>query len=114
MLYGNLLFFLIVAVVIYLMLRKGGGCCGGHDHSGHQQGGHGNSLENKEAGHTHYHMQGDAAGEISETDPVCGMKVSGDAIESSYLGKTFHFCSEQCKRLFNLNPNKYADASRSS
>ena len=43
------------------------------------------------------------------TDPVCGMKVDekSAAAESTYEGKTYYFCSTECKTLFDANPAKY-------
>lgn len=112
MMWGNILFLVLIGVVIYMMM-KGGGCCGGHDHGSHGgHKGHGNGdTGNEELPHKHNSgTKIEMAGNISEKDPVCGMEVNDNGIETSYLGKTFHFCSEQCKKLFNLNPNKYAGA----
>lgn len=44
------------------------------------------------------------------TDPVCGMSVdekSADAT-SSYKGKTYYFCSDECKKTFDKQPEVYA------
>ena len=44
------------------------------------------------------------------TDPVCGMSVdekSADAT-SSYKGKTYYFCSDECKKTFDKQPDTYA------
>ena len=45
-------------------------------------------------------------------DPVCGMDVDTKpgAIQSSYQGKTYYFCSEGCKRSFEKDPKRYATA----
>ena len=42
-------------------------------------------------------------------DPVCGMELDPGQIEaqSSYRGQKFNFCSEECKRLFDENPEEY-------
>jgi RND family efflux transporter MFP subunit len=43
-------------------------------------------------------------------DPVCGMDVDPgkpDAIKSTYNGKTYYFCSRNCKKSFDENPGKY-------
>jgi YHS domain-containing protein len=41
-------------------------------------------------------------------DPVCGMPVStGAALESSYKGTTYHFCSQGCKNQFDRAPSEY-------
>lgn len=106
MMLGNILFLVVIAVVIYMMMKSGGGCCGGHDHSGHD-----NSGSNKDTDNTHHHqMEGDSSRDRAETDPVSGMEVNDNRIESRHLGRSFHFCSEHCKKVFNLNPNKYAGA----
>ena len=45
------------------------------------------------------------------TDPVCGMEIEeGQAkARSEYDGRTFYFCSEECKELFDEDPAAYAD-----
>jgi Cu+-exporting ATPase len=42
-------------------------------------------------------------------DVVCGMEVREDraAATSDYEGRKYYFCSEQCKREFDRNPEKY-------
>jgi Cu+-exporting ATPase len=42
-------------------------------------------------------------------DVVCGMEVREDraAATSDYEGQKYYFCSEQCKREFDRNPEKY-------
>lgn len=104
MMLGNILFLLVVGVVIYMMMKKGGGCCGGHDHTGDD-----NATPNKNTDHTD-HLNIETSENRPEKDPVCGMIVNDTAIESRHLGRTFHFCSEQCRKLFDLNPNKHAGA----
>jgi Cu+-exporting ATPase len=46
-------------------------------------------------------------------DPVCGMSVDekSAAATSSYKGKTYYFCSEDCKKLFDKQPDTYAKQS---
>ena len=46
-----------------------------------------------------------------EKDLVCGMQVDPKkaAGTSEYQGKTYYFCSENCKQHFDNNPEKYAD-----
>ncbi len=43
------------------------------------------------------------------TDPVCGMMVSRgeEAGSSSYQGKTYYFCSLDCKQQFDRAPQQY-------
>jgi Cu+-exporting ATPase len=45
-----------------------------------------------------------------QKDPVCGMSVDpGKAAgSSSYQGKTYYFCSLDCKKNFDKNPGQYA------
>ena len=42
-------------------------------------------------------------------DPVCGMTVQEkDApVKTTYAGKTYYFCSNDCFQQFNANPRKY-------
>lgn len=43
-------------------------------------------------------------------DPVCGMTIDSDkaAAQSQYQGRTFYFCSTQCKRQFDATPDRFA------
>jgi len=46
-------------------------------------------------------------------DVVCGMDVderqaSSEDLISSYLGQTYYFCSKQCKKQFDQEPQRYA------
>jgi Cu+-exporting ATPase len=45
------------------------------------------------------------------TDPVCGMSVDESSAEatSTYKGKTYYFCSEDCKETFDKEPETYAE-----
>jgi Cu+-exporting ATPase len=45
-------------------------------------------------------------------DPVCGMMIEDhDAkAKSDYQGKTYYFCSEECKQSFDADPARYAGA----
>lgn len=44
-------------------------------------------------------------------DPVCGMEVDAKnpAGKSDYKGKTYYFCGPHCKRVFDEDPEKYAE-----
>jgi Cu+-exporting ATPase len=44
-------------------------------------------------------------------DPVCKMEVNPASAEaqSEYQGQTFYFCSAECKRKFDANPERYID-----
>ncbi|HEX2031873.1 MAG TPA: YHS domain-containing protein [Actinomycetota bacterium] len=43
-------------------------------------------------------------------DPVCGMTIEeADAVATSeFGGKTYYFCSADCKEEFDQNPEDYA------
>jgi P-type Cu+ transporter len=46
-------------------------------------------------------------------DPVCKMEVNPASAEaqSEYQGQTFYFCSVECMRKFDANPQQYIDES---
>jgi adenylate cyclase len=50
------------------------------------------------------------AGQPSAIDPVCRMHIEPRAAATTiaHLGTTYHFCSEQCARLFRATPEVYA------
>ncbi len=41
-------------------------------------------------------------------DVVCGMEITDSKFKSSYKGKEYTFCSENCKITFDKNPEKFA------
>ena len=43
-------------------------------------------------------------------DPVCGMNVDEKtaALKSEYMGKTYYFCNQSCKVVFDKNPQRFA------
>jgi uncharacterized protein len=44
------------------------------------------------------------------TDPACGMKVDrAKALRLEHAGRTFHFCSEDCRSEFEADPDRYTD-----
>lgn len=45
------------------------------------------------------------------TDPVCDMQVdeNSSTIYADYNGKRYHFCSEECKEVFETDPAPYAN-----
>lgn len=51
-----------------------------------------------------------------ERDPVCGMvlRPGQEAANANYQGKTYHFCSAECKDEFLKNPARYIGQSSSS
>lgn len=44
-------------------------------------------------------------------DPVCGMKIDADSAvaTSEYKGKTYYFCSADCKEEFDEDPDSYVE-----
>lgn len=44
-----------------------------------------------------------------EKDVICGMQVepAKAAGSSEYEGKTYYFCSPNCKKKFDANPSQY-------
>ena len=44
-----------------------------------------------------------------QVDPVCGMEVneSNAAGKSTYKGKSYFFCSNECKERFDLDPAEH-------
>jgi YHS domain-containing protein len=45
-------------------------------------------------------------------DPVCGMEVDEKKARrtSTFNGRTYHFCSDSCKKRFDDDPGKFATA----
>jgi Cu+-exporting ATPase len=44
-------------------------------------------------------------------DPVCGMNVDEKkAMTAVHQGKTYYFCSANCKATFERDPSRYAKA----
>ena len=54
----------------------------------------------------------ESAGLSFEIDPVCEMKVNPEHPPAKLVvqGRTYYFCSELCKRLFEREPRKYIEA----
>ncbi|AFL66382.1 YHS domain-containing protein [Desulfurococcus amylolyticus] len=48
---------------------------------------------------------------MSQTDPVCGMKVDPGKTQykTVYKGKIYYFCSSKCKKRFEENPEYYLE-----
>ena len=93
----NIFWIIVFGLIVYMMMKKGGGCCGGHG-----------EREDKSLPPTDNHAR--KVSHDDAKDLVCGMDVTGDSAVSEFHGRTFHFCSEKCRKLFDLNPNKYAGA----
>jgi len=53
----------------------------------------------------------DRAGAAVERDPVCGMalKPGQEEANTTYQGRTYHFCSAECRDVFLKNPSIYAE-----
>lgn len=90
----NWWYLLLVAGFGYMMM-KGGGCCGGgHSHAGHHHTEH--NTDNSQHGADKPNNQIDMV-----LDPVCGMyKYPENAIKQSINGKTYYFCSDNCRKSF--------------
>jgi len=48
----------------------------------------------------------------AEVDPICGMDVDPAKAKAAnrtsvYQGKTYFFCSDECKKTFDADPSKY-------
>jgi Cu+-exporting ATPase len=45
-------------------------------------------------------------------DPVCGMQVNEATAPATavYKGRTYYFCNETCRVIFEKSPEKYASA----
>jgi len=43
------------------------------------------------------------------TDPVCGMQFDSSQAEAqtTHEGTAYFFCSEECRKLFEANPEEY-------
>ena len=84
---GIILWSLAIGLLIFGLLRKA---------ADHEQ------IEDKQSSEV-----------IELRDPVCGMEVkkNSTSLVSDHFGRTFHFCSEQCRKLFDINPNKYVGSS---
>jgi YHS domain-containing protein len=44
-------------------------------------------------------------------DPVCGMNVDEKTADyrAEYMGKTYYFCDQSCKTVFEKNPQRFTD-----
>ena len=110
--FGDLVWIAALGGLFYYMMRNGG-CCGGHGHEDHGQSEHKEQGGNSEhAAHSQQQTALSSSDSPAERDPVCGMQVNkvASAPASEHFGRTFHFCSKQCRKLFDINPGKYADS----
>ena len=46
----------------------------------------------------------------TERDPVCGMDIDPETAtgQTDFEGRTFYFCSEDCREKFDTNPAQFA------
>jgi Cu+-exporting ATPase len=46
----------------------------------------------------------------TKRDPVCGMEVDEQSAagRSQHQGQTYYFCSQDCKKKFDQNPQQFA------
>ena len=46
-------------------------------------------------------------------DPVCGMDVDEKTVQftSEHMGKTYYFCSQSCKTVFDKSPTRFMSES---
>jgi len=61
-----------------------------------------------------HHAPADAASPGMAQDPVCGMSVDPHTTphRAEHGGRTFYFCSANCRAKFAADPGKYATARR--
>ena len=45
-----------------------------------------------------------------QKDPVCGMQMEPDEVvsETNYEGKSYYFCSNECRTKWDVDPARYA------
>jgi YHS domain-containing protein len=97
----------MVGVLLYLMMRFGcgahmaGGGCGHLSHHQHKVG------ENRAD-------QASSGAALVTRDPVCGMRIeaTGAAYSKQYGEDVFYFCSKDCYRKFNEDPERFAEMVR--
>jgi YHS domain-containing protein len=114
---GDILWILAIGAFIYYLMKNGGGCCGDHEHEGHGGQKNHKGVEPGSEGHHASRHQVQRQEETNQTraavlqEPVCGVAVHSKSasLTSEHLGRTFHFCSEQCRKLFDLHPARYVN-----
>jgi Cu+-exporting ATPase len=67
------------------------------------------SCKHSHKSHEHETEVNDKTTDDKTKDPVCGMVIDKEkaASKSEYKGKTHYFCSLDCKKAFDENPEKY-------
>ena len=133
---GDFIWLLLIGGFVYRMMRGGGGCRGDHNHDSHggipsagntaAGGCCGAGLYGNQdpVGNDDYHQNEGLLGRLGgkpkndlssppplpvAKDPVCGMEVSTitSGYVSEYHSEQHYFCSEKCKKLFDIHPVKY-------
>lgn len=60
-------------------------------------------------------MTNNDSNSLNVVDVVCKMKVDKSVLDTSmYKGKKYYFCSPDCKKQFNENPEKYINSQNST
>jgi YHS domain-containing protein len=56
-----------------------------------------------------FHLEGEN-NMAMQTDPVCGMQVDDQraTAKSQFQGQNYYFCSDECKRKFDQQPQQFA------
>jgi YHS domain-containing protein len=49
---------------------------------------------------------------VGGRDPICGMEVGPDALQTEYAGTLYRFCSQACHDLFVAHPERYVQQGR--
>lgn len=105
---STLLWILGIGAFFYFMRKSGGGCCGSHSHDDNSEGVNHDNQES-EADTEVVPKKLETSSNTSTKDPVCSMHVDNSEIVRHHFGRTFHFCSDKCRKIFDLNPNKYVE-----
>ena len=105
---GTVLLVLVFVVFLFMMMKKGGGCCGGHAPQEPKKGGGCCGGSDPQEPHDHHHELESGTSAAADIDPVCGMAVASSSIVSEHQGKSYYFCSENCRETFAASPEKFA------
>ena len=100
---GTVLLVLVFVVFMFMMMKKGGGCCGGHAQQEPKKGGGCCDANAPQEPHDQHNELESGSG----IDPVCGMTVENSSIVSEHQGKSYYFCSENCRGTFDSSPEKF-------
>lgn len=91
---ADIFIFVAMGIVYYAFLRAIGGVRG-HEESPDE-----------------HSRDKDIPPEQLDRDPVCGEKIYAPAVQhhSEHFGRTYHFCSNKCMRIFDLNPGRFTSS----